>query len=241
MLNSKKYIFLFLCLILACSSPTDFKSETPHTPKADKDAELMALYLSGSLYAPSRLYWQVSEELKSIRSTYAEEIQYINKIHFNLPWRESCILVAFDDTTGQKIDQGEYTAWDDLNTKYSIEEIEKLHHSTYTYVLNFKGRLHSQRLVEIYRDLPGITNIGKNRYGGDFSNIYPKLTEHGITYLFRHAWGDCLNGCLASEFWYFIIDERKPILIGYWYVHDDNGPPEWWNEAKYNWWDWFEH
>lgn len=56
--------------------------------------------------------------------------------------------------------------------------------------------------------------------------------EVTMTYLFREAWEDCLNGCRKSRYWYFECGAGTCSLAGEWDSTVDRTLPEWWAEAR---------
>lgn len=223
--------YIFVC----CSNPFNpfDQQNSEFTPEDEAEAELIALCLSGDLVASDELYHRVLRNLASIRSTFGGKFEPINLIRFTAPWVAGCLIVGFDDKTAEKVASGEYNAWDELNKSYQVTKIDtNIINAT---VLYFKDRLHPRRLSELYRDLPGVRYTEPNHLCGDFSNIYPKETQQGITYLFRKGWGDCPAGCIYNEYWYFIVYEWKhTIFIGHWIPNQSLGEPYWWNEARLN-------
>ena len=234
-------LFILLCVTLSCSGPTGIENgkvePTPSdTPREDGEAELIALCLSGDLIAPESLYEKVKCELLAIRSIFGDDFEVLNRIEFRPPWVAGCLIVGFNDTTAEMVLEGEYHAWDELNEKYRLTEIDTdLIDWLNVAVLYFQGRLHPCRLAELYDTLPGVVGAGANAWGGDCPNIYARQTEDCITYLFRDAWEDCPCGCIYNEFWYFAFENDQPVLIGHWASNDDPEPPDWWDEAKKNW------
>jgi hypothetical protein len=98
--------------------------------------------------------------------------------------------------------------------------------------LRFEGLLHPRCLCKRYGDLPGAKQAGPNFYMGDFSNIYARIAGGGITYLFFHGAGDCPAGCTEEDYWYFVLDQGQPELVG---ARLEGQPePGWWNQAKKN-------
>lgn len=227
-------LILSSCLVISCLKLAS-NEESKLTPKDNAEAELIALCLSGNLIAPDSLYKQVLSDLAAIRSTFGDDFERLNRITFVPPWRAGGLIIGFDDTTAQNVANGEYQAWDELNKKYQLTKINtRLIGFIGTTELYFKGRLHPRRLAGLYADLPGVSYTELNGRIGDSPNIYPRQTEDGITYLFRDAWGDCASGCIYSEYWYFVFEEKQPILIGHWVPHEEPQEPHWWDEAKQN-------
>jgi len=225
---------LVLPLIINCSKSTRTKCPS-RTPKADEEAELIALCLSGKIVAPDNLYEQVLRDLAVIRSTWGDSIQNVDRIRFWTSWVPSCLILGFDDTTTQQLLDGVYDAWDDLNERYELTSMDTTHLARDGFVvLYFVGRLHSWRLAESYQDLPGVWAASPNYLPGDWSNVYARQTLTGMGYLFRRGWGDCPSGCLYSEYWYFRVGDNWPTFVGHWVPHEDPNVPDWWEEAKIN-------
>lgn len=204
------------------------------TTKDNKEAELMALCLSGDLTAPDDLYNQVLSDLAAIRSLFGDDIEPLKHITFTPPWRPGCLIIGFDYARAQEVADGNYHAWDDLNKEYQVIEIDTNSTDSIGFaILNFKHRLHPRPLGQLYDGLPGVEYTEPNYLVGDFSNIYPRKQGDGITYLFREAWGDCPSGC-NSQYWYFTFEGNQPVFIGEWAPNDVSQEPDWWDKAEQN-------
>jgi hypothetical protein len=82
--------------------------------------------------------------------------------------------------------------------------------------------------------LPGVEVTSPNFIAGDWSNVYARQTQDGLTYLFRKGWGDCPSGCIYSEYWYFSFDGDQPVFVGHWAPTVEPEEPDWWEEARLN-------
>ena len=225
---------LVFSLIINCSKSTKTKCP-PRTPKANEEAELIALCLSGQMVAPQDLYEQVRRDLASIRATFGDTLEATRLISFWPPWQPGELGIGVDDTTAQQILSGEYHAWDALNEKYELTSMNTRHLSGIGAVfLTFRGRLHPCRLGELYERLPGVEITTPNHIPGDWSKVCARQTLTGMSYLFHHGWGSCPSGCIYSEYWYFRVDDNWPMFVGHWVPHEDPNVPEWWEEAKVN-------
>ena len=225
---------LVLPLIIGCSKST--KTECPPlTPRANEEAELVALCLSGELVAPNGLYEQVRRDLAAIRATFGDTFELINQIRFSPPWVPGNLMLGFDETAFQLLRDGQYHAWDDLNQQYEVTDMDTVPFTSGGVVLLiFQRRLHPWRLAKLYEDLPGVWTVSPNHIIGDWSNVYARQTWEGMTYLFRRGWGDCPSGCIYSEYWYFRVDDNWPMFVGHWVPHQQSNVPEWWEEARLN-------
>jgi hypothetical protein len=234
----KKYLWFapmsafLLWMFFSCSKST--KNENSGLmPYSQTEAKEIALCLSGELEAPENLSNRILWDLAVIRSTYGDEYEMIKGITFHPPWVEGCFIVAFDDTTYQKVATGEYHAWDELNAQYQVYRIDTAGFYGHA-LLYFEGNLHPGRLAELYSNLPGVNYAEPNGIDGDSPNLYARQTENGLTYLFRYAEGDCPVGCMHNEYWYFVFKWSRPVLVGHWVFDVKTPPPNWWNEAKLN-------
>jgi hypothetical protein len=231
-----------LPLIINCSKSTKIPicnddTETPvdFSPRENEEAELVALCLSGEIVAPDNLYEQVLHDLATIRATFGDSLEAVKGIKFRRPWQPGELGIGFDDTTAQQILDEEYHAWDTLNETYELTGMDTRHLTGIRAVfLTFRGRLHAWRLAELYSQLPGVETTGPNYIIGDGSSVYARQALDGMTYLFRHGWGDCPNGCLNNEYWYFIFEDGHPVFMGHWPNYEGEPQPAWWSEARLN-------
>lgn len=229
-------LFLIAWALSSCSNPFGplGNRDIELTVEDYEEASLIALALSGELVAPDNFYNQVLEELAGIRSTYGGSYGPIQRIRFRPPWVPGNLILTFDSAAAQMVADGEYHAWDQLNGQYQVTEIDTFSIRNGWVLLYFNEKYHPRRLAEKYDVLPGVTYAEPNQIIGDSSNIYPRLTVHGITYLIREGSGDCLSGCINNLYWYFDTEWNHPVLIGYWDPQNDPKDPYWWHEAEQN-------
>lgn len=216
------------------------------TLKENEEAELIALCLAGEIIAPGDLYNQVKNDLEAIRSSFGDEYEIANRtelrIEFRAPWVPACLSVAFNSTAAQQVADGRYDAWDELNNRYNVTEIELypfFSRDRPWVTLHFGCRLHPSILAEKYEVLPDVEYAEPSgRMFLEFaSHIYPRQTEAGITYLFE-TWisnWDFPDEYYKSGYWYFSVEDGQPAFIGHYnpYVVD-NAEPIWWAEARMN-------
>ncbi|UCF04737.1 MAG: hypothetical protein JSV33_12550 [bacterium] len=220
-----------------CSSTTDCSGDCEPdiiTERQYEEAELIALFLSGEITAPETLTVHILNDLRAIRYRYGNRHVPILTVPFVPPAPPSCFYITFDDTTTQKIEGGTYHAWDSLNATYGLNEVRPVFGGDFN--LYFDGRLNPWRLIEFYETLPGFVTAHVCPRIGDSPNIYPHRTLDCFYYLFRDAWGDCLSGCIFSEFWFYKVEEYVPSFIGHWDPQEDPEEPEWWPEWYPDWW-----
>ena len=229
-----------LALFMSCGNddrvsnppPPDNQSTIDDTPRANREAEEAALWLSGELIAPQDLYEAIRDDLDAIRGEFLDSIPK-TAIGFFPPWVVTEIIVLPDDATWDKIRNHEPNVIDSLNTVFRATKLDTLRiGSRYLFgIIAFEGRLHPQRLSEIYQANPGVIIADPNGYVGDWSNIYPWKHDGNMTYLFRLGGGDCPAGCTENEFWYFRRVNGTTEYAGT-FVYWDEPEPDWWDEAK---------
>ncbi len=228
----------FILLLLSLLSAGCYKSSAPYnnnhqyTFEDRAEADVIAICLSGAITAPQGLSRRVLADLAEIRSRFGEEFGQINAIRFKAPWDPSRVTLHFDSETSQLVAKGQYHAWDELNQRFQVSNIEL--REDYA-KLSFKGQLHAHRVSELYEELPGI-RYANMAFLMDGSRLYPSGQEMSeMRYLFKYAWGDCEAGCIMGEFWYFIVSASgETRFVGNWDPYKEPQVPDWWADAKLN-------
>ncbi|MDH3215490.1 MAG: hypothetical protein OEN01_04255 [Candidatus Krumholzibacteria bacterium] len=228
-----------ICLGLAGCGDSDstpifqpIRSLIPDAPRDNREAEEAALWLSGELFASEESYQTIAGDLAAVRNEFMPTIPRLD-VEFNAPWQVGELLLGLTESGVDAIRNGELAALDSLNVEYhlAVMDTSRLDDSTPFLVLEFMGRLHPQRLAEIYGDLDHIRYAEPNGRWGDWSNVYPWVVDGSRTYLFRYAWGDCPAGCISSRFWYFRVVSSGIEYVGTWEFPADP-EPAWWSEAR---------
>jgi hypothetical protein len=209
------------------------------TPRPDYEAEVVALALSGELVAPQALYEEVRDGLERLRSLYFDQIPELQVIPFRHCWMPGEVSGMLTEAATAEIRAGIYTEMDSLNAALRLASIDTTSFSfrpnQLYFQLFFEGRLHPQRLSEMYGALPSVEYASPGYVCFDRSGFYAHFLDGAIAYLFRRGWGDCPAGCIFSEFWYFRIRGGSDVeYVGYWDPQSDP-PPEWWPEARVSW------
>jgi hypothetical protein len=244
-------------MLSACSMDDGMnESSSPlsaFTPKDDAEAELIALYLSQELYSSDVLYEQVYNELGAIRGSFGIEYPEINEIRFRPHWSPSNIIVELSYSNKLKVENGQFSAWDEYNEYYGLVSIDmEFLDNLNSVVLNFIGQLHPNILCEAYSKIEGIKRCHPWGDGasGFVSNLWPRLEDGRITYLFEIT----RNGNTDYEYLYFTYENDQAVLIGHWDKqmpcldeHNETcfqedcieycpgaAEPDWWSEAKLN-------
>ncbi|MFH2055672.1 MAG: hypothetical protein ABIJ61_06925, partial [bacterium] len=185
----------------------ELKARLAQTPRLSREAEEMALWLSGELVAPEWLYLHCDSAVNRLRNQYDRGAPSgLNTTFFRMSPQPSDIWVFYDSASSAAINQGSYIVWDSLNALYraTVVRVYETDDSIKS-VVNLKsvGRLNSDSLASYYTDLPGV-DFAEN--GGNYSNgpnLYPFIHEGQMRFLLHEAWGDCPSGCLVNFLTYY--------------------------------------
>jgi hypothetical protein len=202
------------------------------TPRENFEAEVMALYLSGELVAPTPLYEELLADLALLRDTWGHLSNMVEDARFVPPWAPGQILVKFTEEAIGRIRRGEYADLDSLNSYYHVSSVDtSLLGFIDVALIRFEGRLHPDRMAEIYEPVSSVVRVSPNGLWNNTYNVYPRRLDDRMTYLVRYGWGDCPAGCIDNRFWYFKADEDSVGYVGT-YLYRAEPEPEWWKEAR---------
>ena len=133
------------------SGPSASALAQPLRPNAE--AEQLALEATGAWLAPQSVYDRVVSELATIRRTYPATAG----ISARPSWVPDDLLLAFDEDGVSAITEGRYQAWDVLNRRYGVSQIDTHRLKKRGAVaLTFAGRYNVPLLAEEYARLPKI-------------------------------------------------------------------------------------
>ena len=123
--------------------------DQPLRPSAE--AEQLALEATGAWLAPQSVYDRVVSELATIRRAYPA----VGSISARPSWAPHDLLLAFDEDGVAAITEGRYRAWDALNGRYGVAQIDTHRLKKRGAVaLTFAGRYNVPLLAEEYARLP---------------------------------------------------------------------------------------
>lgn len=193
------------------------ENSEPELTSTQPDAEALAaaLWLSHELKAPNDLYERIRSDLIIVREQFRDSLPAVD-LKFHQPWEPGRLILGFDQDTYQQISDGQYHAWDSLNTVYNMIQVDLSMPAFKMLKLFFDDGLNPEILAEIYQQLPGVRFAVPNRYMGERPMLLPAAPVDGrILYFFRNAWGDCPSGCLYSEFWVLTVLDGRVVYDGY--------------------------
>jgi hypothetical protein len=132
-------------------------SDVSKTPREDREAEEMALWLSGSVVAPEDLYDTMLAQLGRIRKQYGDTIPVLKSIVFEPTWPSSDFEVGLTDEAEARYAAGQYHDLDLLNAHFGLKWQWQV--GSGSLWLHFGGRFNFLRLAEIYSAVPSVTGI----------------------------------------------------------------------------------
>ncbi len=231
-------------VLISCSKGLDYEPEPPDpyfelrqqiakSPRADGEAELMALWMSGSVVAYQRDYDRVRDALALVREIYADTVPFLDSAEFVYRMQESVIGIGLTESAIERLRAGTYIEWDSLNELYRLSDIDTSRMAVSRQVeLSFEGRLNPSLLSTYYGQLDGVSESYLYVQIGDYSNIYPWQVDYNYTFLLREAHGDCMFQCDSNQFWYFRVSDGEAEYIGKYLPGGASVPPAWWDQAR---------
>lgn len=215
------------------SDPVDpIQEQLAQTPRANPEAETMAMVIARTFTAPQSLYERIDADLKAIRAKYADSIPAA-RVTFYGEWTPSRAHVYIDRNRVNDSASPKWQQFDSLLKYYRMTDSFQYEPyrdpSILSISLGFKGILNSNHLANILGELSIVRNVSR---GGtvDHSDIYAIRDGDNMRYFFRLAFGDCLSGCIESEFSYFVSNKGGITYVGTYVASsgiDDPRAPRW--------------
>lgn len=188
-----------------------------HTPWPDKDAEILALMLSGEVVAPRDLYEIIHADLAAIRSEWCDSFPQICEVSPRPFWIVGSLGLWVNELTYEAIQAGTYHAWNELNDYYGLESVDLhgiIQPLPHRVSVNFTPRLNPSFLLAEYAQLPGVLRAYEYHRGGDGPHLYGSVSADLRFYTFCHAWGDCPAGYIYRHCWYFRVEGDSVVYTG---------------------------
>ena len=205
------------------ATPASADPATPaadnQTPQTDAESEQLAIEATGALTAPQLVNERVFAELQLIRTIQPA----VTNIKARPSWVLQEMLIAFDDAGWAAVQEGTYTAWNDLNSTYGVTKIEaSIPASRKSVILTFAGRYNIPLLAPEYAKLPNVRFAEQNGVMGDGPDVCMAIGDgDDHFFIFDAASGfDCPAGCTENVYWGFAAAPDGGITgLGTW---DDN-------------------
>lgn len=167
-------------------------SELCLTPRADADAEWLALETGEHFIAEEALYERVRRDLAGIRARWPT----VRDIHV-APWFEPGLLISTSDPTGLV----KLPAFDCFLRTYRGRVTTVYPPPVPMVVAEFEGRIDVNQLRPLVMAMPNVSLVEANALVGDAPDICLSLDGNSVgTYIFDAAGGDCPAGCTTHDY-----------------------------------------
>lgn len=212
-----------ISLICARYAGQASRAEIVQTPRQFPDLERLAIKMGGTFTANPAIYARVVTNVTRIRSSYPQ----LNYPYFGENDGKS-IYLNVDAATFERMKAGGYREWNCLNDLYRLVKADYRDYVAERYVfLEFKGIYNADLLAQEYSRLPGVKNVGTNRWVGGAPDICGTIDGAEYHYVFDLASGDCPAGCINHRYFYFVNSPSEaPRFVGEW-LPQTGSPPDW--------------
>lgn len=202
--------------------------QTAMTPRADAEAELLAIEASGEIVAPQPLYDRVGAELAAIRADEPTLVAIVARPS----WPPSSVDVTLDEEGRAAYDAGTFDAWDCPNALYHATAVEDGFLGSL--VVRFSGRYDVQQVLVDYEAVEHVVSAEPELVGGDDGpDVCLSIAGELHTYVFDDARGDCPAGCTEHLYTGFTVDLEGTITaLGSFDPAEPVTPPAWLEDAE---------
>jgi len=204
----------------------DFES----TPRADAEAEAMALWLSGAFIAPDSTYQVTHSALTLVRAQYGDSIAAVGSTQFSPPWMPGSLILHLMPDGRNALRHGKAEQLDSLNAWYHASMIDTSALSYDFIFITFAGLLHPDSLSNVYRCAREVDSAGRNGIFHVYRCIYPVRLPSGLGLLYQLGFGDCPAGCSYYQYWYFHVHGGSVNYLGT-FLSETDPTPGWWEEV----------
>ena len=187
------------------------------------EASQISLWFEGKLTDPGNLNQIIQQDLKRIRNEAPDSLSQIVNKRFQLPWVLGEIVIAFDDSTSQRVRDQDYRVWNHLaDSLRPISILREPDEELGIGLFEVKSNYNPIVLSKIYGSMPGIRFAEPNfinHGGGNSFPLYPNPQPNNSRYLFQE------NGKL----YLFKLKPDDSIEIKIW-DRRVSPAPSWWDD-----------
>jgi hypothetical protein len=217
-------------------------AELAATPRANAEAEWLALEVTGAFTAPSDVYDRVLQDLSSIRAMYPEVASLHTRNLYSLGGGGPGLKMD-DDGFAAAMAQT-YTDWDCLNALVGTESVDLEYYEFIDWNsarINFDysgGRFNMPRIMEEYTKLPHILQVENSWNYGDGNDVCASRQNTTYSYVFDIGTGDCPLGCTEHTYFGFSttpdgsITSLGTFSTGFIHGIPDPPPPAWFSSLE---------
>lgn len=191
----------------AGASPRATPAELCASPRADPDAEFLAIEVSGAFMAPQALYERVSRDLAAVRAVVPE-----TRAVRHMPSFFPGVLLDLTPEAAEEIRAGTFAALNCLDAYYG-GWVRYLGISSPWASVRFKPIVNSVQLASDYAALPGVVNARSNGVIGDSTDICLSIEGDAHVYIFDAASGDCMSGCIDHEYYGASVEPDGSVTV----------------------------
>jgi hypothetical protein len=209
-----------------CPDPIGAPHEIAATPRADREMELLAIRLDGTLTATQGTY----DRLVADKGAMQAALKTV-AVQYRAPYDPQSLDMSVTEPTAQAIDAGEYDAWDCLNDFYGLEQASVEYFQLiddWMVVVRLKGNYDMPQVRTLYAALPGVKEVSLVFPLGDGPTTCASRSGDTYEYVVDDRGGDCPAGCTTTTAYHFVstsagVVEQTDIWEGY--PHDQAAPP----------------
>lgn len=218
-----------LVACMGCSGVGPFGSASEQTSLNQRNAEILALCISGDIFVPPQLCKDIEEELHEIYGVLDDTDPKLRDISVVDPWGPF-LWVRFSESAYESVLSGEYSGWDGLNRQYNVVRKEPWDLGP-VMKLWFAGTMNLCSVGLVYQQLAEVEETVVVGVIGESPTIFAREEDGRREYLFFWGIGECPLGCVYREYTYVrIAADGAPELIGVWTTGDPK--PVWWSSAS---------
>ncbi|WP_438011759.1 hypothetical protein WME89_25820 [Sorangium sp. So ce321] len=167
------------------------------TPRADEEAELLAIEATSELVAPERIYQRARRDLAAIRAAHPA----VRDLRAAPDWSNS-LLVRLNGGARESVRNNNAVAC--LNRVYNAKAMRPLvDDMPELVVIEFKGRYNIPVLAREYARQPGVSYAEPDSRVGDGDDVCLSIAGDRYHYIFDEGAGDCPAGCTSHTYWGF--------------------------------------
>ena len=186
--------------VMYCPSGNAPVEDLEATPRLDRDAEILALELTGQDAAPSDMYDRIEADLQAIRGLGKAPMVAARPL-----FQTETVQIDLQGIGIELAQDNRYHAWDCLNTRYGMNATRSIAQSTdpddaittLSLRVVFDGMHNGFNLSELYAQLPFVANVsGASTPTSDVSDICVSQRDDRLVYIIDAASG---AGCDSTD------------------------------------------
>ena len=208
---------------LECGTNLATDAELELTPRNDDNLEQLAIVATNRVVAGEAQYERVVRDVAKIRAMRPD----LRDVGFLADFNQE-IIVRADEGTISRMVEGTYGAWECLNRRFKVNDIEFGAGTPERADVTFDGVYHIPTLADRYARLPGIESATGGLRIGDGSTICVTPRGSDWHYVVDQGTGDCQSGCRDHDYSYFLSREDGAVTpSGSWAERSPDPKPAW--------------